>query len=254
MKQFVRFASDNGARYGQVTPEGIYSMEGSPFGEMKPGQLLGEVETLDLLPPVVPSKIVCIGINYRDHAEETGAKVPDEPVMFLKPLTTLIGPADPIRLPPQSTRVDYEGELAVVIGREVFCPDAVDARRSILGYTCANDVTARDLQRKDGQWTRGKGFNTFCPVGPYLNVDVDLGPRNIETRLNGDVRQRSNFGELVFDVEYLVHFVAQVMTLYPGDIILTGTPSGIGPMSAGDQVEVEIEGFGVLKNFAQAAE
>ncbi len=254
MKQFVRFKKNGEGVYGQVTPEGVYRISGTPFDRPAPEEWVGQVDDLDLLPPVEPSKIVCIGLNYRDHAAETGATVPEEPVMFLKPLTTLIGPGDTIRMPPQSTRVDYEGELGIVIGREIFCPDPVDARRAIFGYVCSNDVTARDLQRKDGQWTRGKGFNTFCPVGPYLNSDVDLGDRGIETRLNGEVRQSSNFGEMVFDAEYLVHFVSQVMTLYPGDLIMTGTPSGIGHVSAGDVVEVEIEGFGVLKNRVVSAE
>ncbi len=254
MKQFVRFRSGDEVAYGQVTPEGVYRIDKTPFEKYEPDEFAGDVEDLDLLPPVEPTKIVCIGVNYRDHAEETGARIPEEPVMFLKPLTALIGPGDEIRLPPQSSRVDYEGELAIVVGREIFCPDRVDARRAIFGYTCANDVTARDIQRKDGQWVRGKGFNTFCPVGPYLNVDVDLGARSIETRLNGEVRQSSNFGEMLFDPEFLIHFVSQVMTLYPGDIILTGTPSGIGPMSPGDVVEVEIEGFGILRNEAASAD
>ncbi|MFO7941450.1 MAG: fumarylacetoacetate hydrolase family protein [Bacillota bacterium] len=254
MKQFVRFRTKDEVAYGQVTPEGVYRIDGTPFQSYEPKELVGDVGELDLLPPVEPTKIICIGLNYRDHAEETGAKIPDEPVMFLKPLTALIGPEDEIRLPPQSSRVDYEGELAIVVGREIFGPDEVDARRAIFGYTCANDVTARDIQRKDGQWVRGKGFNTFCPVGPYLNADVDLGDRRIETRLNGEVRQTSDFGQMLFDAEFLVHFVAQVMTLYPGDIIMTGTPSGIGPMSPGDVVEVDIEGFGILRNRAVSAD
>ncbi len=248
MKQFVRFKMGDRVSYGQITPEGVYRIEGSPFEDPKPLDLVGPVGDLDLLTPVEPTKIVCIGLNYREHAAETGATVPEEPVMFIKPLTTLLDPGGEIVLPPQSSRVDYEGELGIVIGREIFRPDEVDARRAIFGYVCANDVTARDLQRKDGQWTRGKGFDTFCPVGPYLNADVDLGDRRIETRLNGETKQSSTLGDMVFDADYLVHFVASVMTLYPGDIIMTGTPSGIGPMSAGDTVQVEIEGFGVLEN------
>ncbi len=252
MKQYIRYEEQGKPHYGQVTPEGVYGLEGPPWHEIQPTGWMGQLEDLKILTPVEPSKIICIGVNYADHAAERGSDVPKEPVLFLKPPSTLIGPDDSIRYPPQSQHVDYEGELAVVIGKRIFCPDPVQARQAIFGYVIANDVTARDLQRSDEQWTRGKGFDTFCPVGPVINVDVDLGSREIETRLNGEAKQRSNVSNMVFDVEYLVHYCAQVMTLLPGDIILTGTPSGVGPMTPGDTVEVEIEGFGVLRNFIVA--
>jgi len=248
MKQFVRFNHDGEVVFGQITPQGVHRISGPPFFDYQPGEKVGQLEDLELCPPVQPGKVVCVGLNYRDHAHESGADVPGEPIIFLKPTTSVIGPQDPIRYPPQSGRVDYEAELAVVIGREIFCPDPVDARRAIFGYTCANDVTARDLQRKDGQWTRAKSFNSFCPLGPVLNYDVDLADRSIEARLNGKLQQSSDVGQMLFDVDELVHFCAQVMTLYPGDVILTGTPAGVGPMHPGDVIEVSIEGFGTLSN------
>ncbi len=254
MKQFVRFLHDGQMVFGQVTPQGVYRISGPPFFDYQPGEKVGQLDELDLGPPIRPGKVICVGLNYRDHAEESGADVPEEPIIFLKPDTSVVGPQHPIRYPPQSSRIDYEAELAVVIGRETFCPDPVDARRAIFGYTCANDVTARDLQSKDGQWTRAKSFDSFCPLGPAINYDVDLGDRSIEARLNGELRQKSTVGQMLFDAERLVHFCAQVMTLYPGDVILTGTPAGVGPMQPGDVVEVTIEGFGSLSNRVVSAE
>lgn len=248
MKQFVRFLHEGEPVYGQVTPEGVYRIDTSPFDRPEPGEMVGQLSDLQLTYPVVPSKVVGVGLNYQDHAEESGAEVPEEPIIFLKPTTSLIGPDEAIVHPPGIERVDYEGELAVVIGEEIYRPDPVMARRAIFGYTCANDVSARDYQRKDGQWVRAKGFNTFCPLGPILNHDVDLGTRWIETRLNGEVRQRSSMDVHVFHPDHLVWFISQVMTLYPGDVIITGTPGGVGPVAPGDVVEVEIEGFGVLRN------
>ena len=248
MKQFIRFLHQGEPVYGVVAPDGVYRLSDAPWKLHRLEERLGDLHTLDLLAPVEPSKIICIGKNYEDHAAETDSVVPDEPLIFLKPPTTVVGPGADIRYPPQSHRVDFEGELAVVIGREIFCPDEVEARRAIFGYVCANDVTARDIQRADGQWTRGKGFDTFCPVGPILHSDVDLGDRWIETRVNGEVKQHSTFGKMAFPPDHIVHYCAQVMTLLPGDLILTGTPAGIAPMEPGDEVEVEIEGFGILKN------
>ena len=248
MKQFVRFIYEGKKVYGQMTPEGVYTIEGTPFDPGNPVKLVGEVDDLDLCAPLSPGKIIGVGLNYRDHAEEVGTEVPDEPVIFIKPVNSMIGPGEQIILPPESSRVDYEGELAVVIGETIYRSDPVDARRAIFGYTCANDVTARDLQRKDGQWTRAKGFDTFCPLGPILNYDVDLGNRRITTRLNGELRQESTMDAMAFDPAHLVWFCSQVMTLEPGDVIITGTTSGIGPMDPGDVVEVEIEGFGSLRN------
>ena len=202
----------------------------------------------DLDAPIIPSKAVCVGLNYRSHIEEMGEKLPEEPTLFLKPRTAVIGPNDSILLPPQSKRVDYEGELAVVIKDRTYWVSEEEAHKHVLGYTIANDVTARDLQSKDGQWTRAKSFDTFLPLGPWIETDVDPMNLRLRTLVNGQVRQEGNTADLIFDVFYLVSFVSKIMTLEAGDIILTGTPSGVGPLSAGDEVVVEIEGIGRLVN------
>jgi 2-keto-4-pentenoate hydratase/2-oxohepta-3-ene-1,7-dioic acid hydratase in catechol pathway len=203
-----------------------------------------------LLPPVRPSKIVCVGRNYREHAVELGHEVPKEPLIFLKATSALLSPGATIRRPKISERVDYEGELAVVIGRTCHQPPPdADIRQYILGYTCVNDVTARDLQNKDGQWSRAKGFDTFCPVGPVVTDEIDpwvgIG---VETRVNGAVRQQGNTRDFIFPLDAVIRHIAQAMTLFPGDLIPTGTPSGIGPLVEGDQVEVTVEGVGALRN------
>jgi len=211
----------------------------------------GRVYRLDevrLMPPCTPSKIVAIGLNYLDHAKEMGVKVPDEPLLFLKPSSSVIGPGDPILLPPQSERVDFEAELAVVIRRTARNVPAASAADFIQGYTCLNDVTARDLQSKDGQWTRAKSFDTFCPIGPWIETELDPSDLEIELYLNGERKQKSRTSNLIFNPFQLVEFISSVMTLYPGDVIATGTTSGIGPMKAGDSVEVRIEGIGSLIN------
>jgi 2-keto-4-pentenoate hydratase/2-oxohepta-3-ene-1,7-dioic acid hydratase in catechol pathway len=208
-----------------------------------------ELDDARLLAPVIPrSKIVAIGRNYAEHAAELGNDVPEEPLMFLKPNTAIVGPGDPVVLPPQSERVDYEGELAVVIGR--LCKDVPEDKVSdvVYGYTCANDVTARDLQHKDGQWARAKGFDTFCPVGPWIRTDLDVTDIGLTTRLDGETVQQSRTSLLVHPVAKLVSYVSAMMTLLPGDLLLTGTPAGIGPVNEGQRVEVEIEGIGVLSN------
>jgi 2-keto-4-pentenoate hydratase/2-oxohepta-3-ene-1,7-dioic acid hydratase in catechol pathway len=203
-----------------------------------------------LLAPVRPSKIVCVGRNYREHAAELGNEVPTEPLIFLKPPSSLIGPGEKIRRPKLSQRVDYEGELGVVVGRTCYkLGDGEDVRPYILGYTCVNDVTARDLQKKDGQWTRGKGFDTFCPVGPLVTDEIDpWAGIDVETRVNGEVRQQGNTRDFIFALDVAIRYISQVMTLVPGDLIATGTPSGVGPLAAGDAVEVSVEGVGTLRN------
>jgi len=211
----------------------------------------GEEVALDdvlLLAPVLPSKLVCVGKNYAAHAAEFGMVVPEEPLLFLKPSTAVIGPGDPIRLLPISRRVDYEGELAVVIGRLARNVRAEDASRYILGFTCANDVTLRDLQRADDQWARAKGFDGSCPLGPWIETSVDPTDVVVETRLNGDVVQHASTADLAFGVATLIEYVTVFMTLLPGDVLLTGTPEGVGRLSAGDTVEVEVDGVGVLRN------
>jgi len=203
-----------------------------------------------LLPPVRPTKIVCVGRNYREHAAELGHEIPKEPLIFFKPTSSLLAPGATVRRPKISERVDYEGELGVVIGKACYQPAAdADIRQYILGYTCVNDVTARDLQNKDGQWTRAKGFNTFCPVGPVVTDEID--PWNgvgVETQVNGTVRQSGNTRDFIFNLDIVIRHIAQVMTLFPGDLIPTGTPSGVGPLVAGDSVQVTVEGVGTLKN------
>ena len=208
------------------------------------------LEQAALLPPVRPSKIVCIGRNYREHAAELGHDVPTEPLLFLKATSALLAPGGVVRRPKISERVDHEGELGVVIGKTCYQPAAdADIHQYILGYTCVNDVTARDLQNKDGQWSRSKGFDTFCPVGPIVTDEIDpwVGI-NVETRVNGAVRQQGNTRDFIFPLDVLIRHIAQAMTLFPGDLIPTGTPSGVGPVVSGDQMEVSVEGVGTLRN------
>ena len=203
-----------------------------------------------LLPPVRPSKIVCIGRNYREHAAELGHEVPKEPLIFLKATSSLLSPGATIRRPKLSQRVDHEGELGVVIGKTCYQPAAdADIRQYILGYTCVNDVTARDLQNQDGQWSRAKGFDTFCPVGPLVTDEIDpWAGVEVETRVNGEVRQQGNTRDFIFALDTVIRYIAEAMTLFPGDLIATGTPSGVGPLLAGDVVEVRVEAVGTLRN------
>jgi len=203
-----------------------------------------------LLVPVRPSKIVCVGRNYREHAAELQHEVPSEPLLFFKPPSSLLAPGGTIRRPKLSQRVDYEGELGVVIGRKCFKLGAdEDVRPYILGYTCVNDVTARDLQNKDDQWARAKGFDTFCPVGPAVTDEIDpWAGVGVETRVNGDVRQQGNTRDFIFSLEVMIRYIAEVMTLFPGDLIATGTPKGVGPVVAGDVIEISVEGAGTLRN------
>jgi 2-keto-4-pentenoate hydratase/2-oxohepta-3-ene-1,7-dioic acid hydratase in catechol pathway len=202
----------------------------------------------ELLPPVNPGKIVCIGRNYADHAKELGNEPPAEPIIFLKPPSAVIGPEGMIVIPPQSQRVDFEGELAMVVGKVARNVRAAEWGDYIAGFTCANDVTARDLQKKDVQFTRGKSFDTFLPLGPCLSTDVDPSAARLITRVNGEVRQDGNTNEMIFGCDRILEFISSVMTLNPGDVILTGTPAGVGPLKSGDTVEVEIEGIGTLRN------
>jgi len=208
------------------------------------------IEQVQLLAPCHPTKIVAIGLNYRDHAEELNLALPEEPLLFLKPASSVIGPGDRIVLPPHSARVDYEAELAIVIGKTAKNVSRGQAGDYIQGYTCLNDVTARDLQTKDGQWTRSKGFDTFCPIGPWIETEIDPSDLKIELLLNGEAKQQSRTSNLIFNSLQLVEFITGVMTLLPGDVIATGTTSGIGPMKDGDKVEVRIEGIGSLINRA----
>jgi 2-keto-4-pentenoate hydratase/2-oxohepta-3-ene-1,7-dioic acid hydratase in catechol pathway len=201
-----------------------------------------------LLAPVVPSKIVCVGRNYADHAKELGNEAPSEPIIFLKPPSGLLAPGGTIVRPPQSQLVHHEAELAIVIGREAKNVKRDAWRDFVRGFTCANDVTARDLQRKDVQFTRGKGFDTFCPIGPHIETDLDPADLRVVARVNGEVRQDGRTSQMIFSCAFLIEFITSIMTLVPGDVILTGTPAGVGTLESGDVVEIEIEGIGVLRN------
>lgn len=217
------------------------------FLEPVPGRRFALAE-VELLAPCLPTKAVCVGLNYRDHALELGLSLPEEPVLFLKPPTAVTGPGKPVVYPAMSRQVDYEAELAVVMGKKAWQVQEEEAAEYILGYTCANDITARDLQKKDGQWTRAKSFDTFLPLGPYIVTGLDPGDREVSLYLNGERKQHSSTSQLIFPVYRLVSFISHIMTLLPGDVILTGTPAGVGPVQPGDQVEVVISGIGRLAN------
>ena len=247
MKCFYRLAR-NGRSVHAVAEDGTWRLvDGDPFGAWQPGEVISAGDA-HLLAPVVPSKIVAIGLNYRDHAAEQNKPVPAEPLMFLKPSTAVIGPRDPIQLLPISRRIDYEGELGVVIGRLARGVRAEEAFKYILGYTCGNDVTLRDLQKKDDQWARAKGFDGSAPLGPWIETDLDPNDAIVRTRLNGEIRQQASTAEMVFGVATLIEYTTAFMTLLPGDVLLAGTPEGVGMLADGDVVEVEVEGVGVLRN------
>ncbi len=247
--KIVRFAIGKNIKYGILSGESLQAIAGNPFRNIKPDGYHYQLNEVKLLSPSVPSKIVALGLNYRSHAAELDNRVPDVPLIFLKPSTSTIGPEDNIVYPPSSTRVDYEGELGVVIKKPARRVPVEKAFDYVLGYTCFNDVTARDLQTKDKQWTRGKSFDTFGAVGPCIETELDPGDVVVETYLNGELKQRGNTKDLIFGVPELVSFISGVMTLLPGDIIATGTPEGIGPMYPGDTVEVKIEPIGILRNY-----
>jgi 2-keto-4-pentenoate hydratase/2-oxohepta-3-ene-1,7-dioic acid hydratase in catechol pathway len=250
--KLVRFLTQGRTVCGVLNGAEVAEIEGDFFSVFKIAETCHSLSALTLLPPCAPSKIVAVGLNYRDHAEELGFPIPDEPIIFLKPATAIIGPGQPILYPPQSARVDYEAELGIVIKDRMRNVEPGEALEHVLGYTCVNDVTARDLQKKDGQWTRAKSFDTFCPVGPWLETDLDPGNLLVEAYLNGVRKQSSRSSNFIFKVPYLVSFISHIMTLHPGDLIITGTPSGIGPMQPGDEIEVRIEGIGSLKNTVSA--
>jgi 2-keto-4-pentenoate hydratase/2-oxohepta-3-ene-1,7-dioic acid hydratase in catechol pathway len=252
--RLVRFRHGDRIATGAVEPgsDEVRVLRGTFFEDPLPtGETVALGDVL-LLAPVLPSKMVCVGKNYAAHAAEFGTQVPEEPLLFLKPSTAVIGPGDPIRLLPISRRVDYEGELAVVIGRLARGVRAEDAFKYILGYTCANDVTLRDLQKTDAQWARAKGFDGSAPIGPWIETDLDPNDAIVRTRLNGEIRQQSSTSEMVFGVATLIEYITVFMTLLPGDVLLTGTPEGVGALSDGDVVEVEVEDVGVLRNGVRA--
>lgn len=252
--KLIRFKKDDEEKNGLLIngglveiPHSLLEASLSPFDDLERKDFYS-LDEVKILPPVQPSKVVCVGLNYRDHAEELGMAIPDEPVLFLKPPTTVIGHEDQIIYPPQSHQVDYEAEVAVVIGRQARFVNQDDALDYVAGYTALNDVTARDLQQKDGQWTRAKSFDTFCPIGPWIETDLHPSNQKICMKVNGEIKQDSNTKNMIFPVEELISFISHIMTLQAGDVIATGTPPGVGSMEVGDVAEVNIEGIGILKN------
>jgi len=252
--KLVRFRTNDKDKNGVVINGGLVEINPSlldaaqsPFDDLERKEFY-HLDEVKILPPVHPSKVVCVGLNYRDHAEELNMTLPEEPILFIKPSSTVIGHEDNILYPPQSHQVDYEAELAVVIGCESRLVNQENALDYVAGYTILNDVTARDLQQKDGQWTRAKSFDTFCPIGPWIETDLDPSNQKIGMKINGQVKQDSNTKNMIFSVEELVEFISSIMTLNPGDVIATGTPPGVGPLQVGDVAEVSVEGIGILKN------
>jgi 2-keto-4-pentenoate hydratase/2-oxohepta-3-ene-1,7-dioic acid hydratase in catechol pathway len=253
--KIARFSHDDAIMYGIVDESDLVVLAGDPmFAGYEPTGQRVPLADAALLAPVIPrSKVVCVGKNYHDHAAEMGGTAPEEPLLFLKPNTAVIGPGDAIVRPALSQQTEYEGELAVVIGKIAKNVTAADALSYVLGYTIGNDVTARDLQRKDGQWSRAKGFDTFCPLGPVIETDFDPASATIETRVNGEVRQHAPLTDMIHSVASIIEYASAVFTLLPGDVILTGTPAGVGAFGAGDVVEVEISGLGILRNTVRDA-
>ena len=258
--KIVRFSAEGKTKYGVLENQVIKGYRGSPFANPDTGRVYFtadsskyKVSEVKLLAPCQPSKIVCLGLNYHKHIEELGFKSPENPLLFLKPPSSIINPEEYVVRPnlPVKGRVDYEGEVGVVIGKKAKDVPEEKAKDFILGYTCVNDVSARYAQEKDGQWTRGKGFDTFCPIGPCIGDLPDPNKVKIETLINGQIRQNSDTSYLIFKIPYLIAFISGVMTLMPGDVIATGTPEGIGQMNPGDTVEIRIEGVGVLKHYVK---
>jgi 2-keto-4-pentenoate hydratase/2-oxohepta-3-ene-1,7-dioic acid hydratase in catechol pathway len=252
--RIARYVHEGEVAFGVVEAGGedaeqvVAEIMGHPFGALTFTGVRVPLTSVKLLAPVLPSKVVAIGKNYAAHASEMGGEVPERPLIFLKPSTAVTGSGDAIAYPPSSHRVDFEGELAVVIGR--LCRDVPEGRAGevVFGYTCANDVTARDHQQADGQWSRAKGYDSFCPLGPWIETDLDIADLRLTTTLNGEVKQDGRTSSIVHKVPELIAYITSCMTLLPGDVILTGTPEGVGPMSIGDEVAVEIEGIGRLAN------
>ena len=243
-----RFRRAGREYYGLVEGATVRALTAEPWAGGLPEGPAHPVSEVALLAPVLPSKVVCIGRNYRAHARELGQEVPKEPLLFIKPSTSVIGPGDEIRLPASSQEVHHEAELAIVMGRALSGGNAVAAREAVFGFTCLDDVTARDIQRAEQHFTRSKSFDTFCPIGPCIETELDPLDATVVCRINGEERQRGSTRDLVVDAYALVAFISSVMTLLPGDVVSTGTPAGVGPLRRGDWVEVEVPGIGVLKN------
>ncbi len=247
--RIIRYQTgDESPRYGWLHDDKIGDIQGNLFGKYRRLEAKTPLTDVKLLAPSAPSKIVCVGRNYVEHAKELGNEVPQIPLIFLKPPSSIINPGDTVILPPQSKQVEHEAELVVVIGKRARHVTAEEAKNYVFGYTVGNDVTARDLQKIDDQWTRAKGFDTFCPFGPWIDTDFDISDALITCKVNGQPRQMASTRDMVFNVPTLIAYITSVMTLEPGDLIFTGTPSGVGPLADGNEVVVEIEGLGVLRN------
>jgi 2-keto-4-pentenoate hydratase/2-oxohepta-3-ene-1,7-dioic acid hydratase in catechol pathway len=247
--RIIRYQTRNDPpRYGWILENKVGSIDGDIYGEYRRLEAETPLADVKLLAPARPSKVICVGRNYVEHAREQDAEVPKVPLIFLKPPSSIINPGDPIILPPQSKRIEHEAELVVVIGKRGRNIISEEAKNIIFGYTIGNDVSARDLQKSDGQWTRAKGFDTFCPFGPWIDTEFDPSDALITCKVNGQPRQMGSTRDMVFNVNMLIAFITSVMTLEPGDIIFTGTPSGVGPLKPGDNIEIEIEGLGKLVN------
>ena len=254
--RIVRFATQGRIKYGALKNDTIHGIQGSPFSQGKNHAIMIKLDgniydsrEVKLLAPCLPSKIVCLGLNYRSHAKEFNLPIPSVPLIFLKPSTAIIGPDSEIILPRFSKRIDYEGELGIVIGKKAKDISENHAKEYVLGYTCFNDVSDRHAQKEDGQWTRAKGYDTFAPLGPWIETEINPDDLKVETYLNGDLRQSTRTSDLIFNTAKLISFISGIMALLPGDVIATGTASGIGRMNPGDVVEVKIENIGTLKNF-----
>jgi 2-keto-4-pentenoate hydratase/2-oxohepta-3-ene-1,7-dioic acid hydratase in catechol pathway len=247
--RIVRYQVKNlPAKYGWIFDENVGEIEGNIFGEYRRQEALTPLASVKLLTPCQPSKIICVGRNYTEHAKELGNDVPKVPLIFMKPPSSIINPDEYIVLPPQSQQVEHEAELVAVIGKRGRNIISEQAQDYILGYTIGNDITARDLQKSDGQWTRAKGFDTFCSFGPWIDTDFDISDALITCKVSGQPRQMASTRDMMFSVSTLIAFISSVMTLEPGDIVFTGTPAGVGALKAGDEVVVEIEGLGKLSN------
>lgn len=252
--RIVRYQTQDNkkARYGWLLDSKVGEISGNPFGRYRRNEATTPLADVSLLPPTEPSKIICVGRNYVEHAKELGNEVPKVPLIFMKPPSSIIASGETIILPPQSAQVEHEAELVTVIGKRGRHIIAGQAKKHILGYTIGNDVTARDLQKTDSQWTRAKGFDTFCPFGPWIDTEFDPSDAVVTCRVNGQMRQMASTRDMIFNISVLIAYISSIMTLQPGDLIFTGTPAGVGELKDGDEVSVEIEGLGVIKNKVKA--
>jgi 2-keto-4-pentenoate hydratase/2-oxohepta-3-ene-1,7-dioic acid hydratase in catechol pathway len=246
--KIVRYANGGPPAWGVLEDQKVRSARGEPFVDLVAGDVVGSLDEVRLLAPVTPITVMCVGRNYREHAAEFGNPVPEQPLLFLKPPSSVVGPGADVVYPEPSQRVDHEAELIVVIGRTADRVSRADAMSVVGGYTCGNDVTARDIQKSDGQWTRGKGFHTFCPLGPWVETDYDPSDVRVAGSVNGDVRQDGRTRDMIFDIPYLIEYISAFTRLERGDVIMTGTPEGVGPVEVGDTMTVEVEGLGSLSN------